>query len=399
MTVDGSGIDTMSTGGERRGVESALLHWRAERESAALYAGLALLERSPRRRAVYERLAQLEERHAEIWVGRILASGMAVPAFRASLRTRLLLAFARWLGTPTVLPRIARLERAEAAAYDRHGVAGLLLEEERGNASLLTEFSQHETTEFFKKLIIRFRRTVILAVGASLFAVALSLGRNVQLEGLFFGLATGVVVGPVTHYLIGKLLLPLPMGRIWCGWACWTAALLDQLPYRTSAGWLPGRVRSLRTLHLVASLTLVATLVALGYVAGAVGPQAAGWFLAGNLLYWTTGVVLAVRLQDNRAFCKYVCPVSVLLRLTARPALFKIAGEAQACRECTSKACTTLCPMDVDIPTYVERGERVLATECILCQYCVAVCPSNTLAPTFALDLAGGDALQERPRA
>jgi ferredoxin-type protein NapH len=377
--------------------ESAVLHWRAERESAALYAGLAALESSPRRRAVYLGLARLEARHAQIWAERVREGGATLPAYRPSWRTGLLLARARRFGTPTVLPRVARLERADADAYARAAIADHLLEEERGNATLLTELSQHETTEYAKKLIIRFRRVVILIVGASLFAVALALARNVQIEGLFFGLFTGVVVGPVTHYLIGKLLLPLPLGRIWCGWACWTGALLDQLPYRRSAGWLPGRARSLRTLHFAASLALVLGLVALGYGAGAVGPDAAVWFLAGNLLYWLVGVVLAVRLQDNRAFCKYACPVSVLLRVTARPALLKIAGNAQACRECTSKACTSLCPMDVDIPAYVEGGTRVLATECILCQYCVAVCPPNALAPTFALDVAGRDVLQERP--
>jgi ferredoxin-type protein NapH len=203
----------------------------------------------------------------------------------------------------------------------------------------------------------------------------------------------------VTHYLIGKVLIPLPLGRIWCGWACWTAALMDQLPYRKSPGWLPLAYRRLRSVHFTASFALVGCLVVVGYGGGAVGGGAAVWFVLGNLLYWGAAAVLAVALRDNRAFCKYACPVSTVLRLTSRPALVKVAGDADACGTCASRACTTLCPMDIDIPAYVERGQRLLSTECILCQQCIAICPPNTLRLSFGLDVAGVERLQERPPA
>jgi ferredoxin len=367
-------------------------------ESAALFAGLARIERNARRRRAFLRLAEVEARHAERFAADLAREGMAPPSFRPGLRTRWLLALAARFGAAAVLPRIACIEGADARSYVERAVEGAPVEEERANALWLAEFAARETGEAAKRLLLRTRRAMIAVVGAALFLASLLLLRNAQLEGLWFGLLTGVVVGPVVHYALGKLLIPLLVGRVWCGWACWTAALLDQLPYRHGAGWLPGPVRHLRAVHFGTSLLLVATLVlAFGYGGGAVGRDAAAWFVVGNAAYWTVGVFLAWAMRDNRAFCKYACPVSVALRLTARPAIVKIAGDADACRTCDSLACTTLCPMDVRIPEYVVSGRRVLSSECIACLQCVAICPPNTLRLSAGMDLGGLELLEERP--
>jgi ferredoxin-type protein NapH len=42
------------------------------------------------------------------------------------------------------------------------------------------------------------------------------------------------------------------------------------------------------------------------------------WIIVGNLLYYAVGIGLAYALKDNRAFCKYVCPVTVPLKITSR---------------------------------------------------------------------------------
>jgi ferredoxin-type protein NapH len=373
-------------------------HWRQEMDSAALFAGLAAMERNARRARAYRRLAEVESSHAERFAAELARAGVTLPPFRPAWRTRWLLALARRLGTAAVLPRIARLERADARGYGVHEEDWYPTEEELANAVWLAEFATHEASEAAKRWLLRFRRFVIGAVGATLFLVSLLLLRNAQLEGLWFGLLTGVLVGPVTHYALGKLVVPIAAGRVWCGWACWTAALLDQLPYRQGAGWLPGPARHLRGLHFAASLALVLALVfGLGYAGGAVGVGAGIWFAAGNGLYWAVAVALAVALRDNRAFCKYACPVSVPLRITSRPALVKVAGDAAACLACASKACHGQCPMGIRIADYVAAGQRVLSTECIACQQCVAVCPPNTLRLSVGFDLGGLDLLQERP--
>lgn len=242
------------------------------------------------------------------------------------------------------------------------------------------------------------RRLVILLLGSSLFGAAAlrdPLAALFQIEGLFFDLFAGVLFAAVIHYLIAKLLGPLIFGRVWCGWACWTAALLDQLPYKRSPGRLTPGWGQLRYAHLGLSLGLVAALwLGLGYRPGHGGAPALAWFLAGNALYDLLGVGLALALKDNRAFCKYACPVAVVLKLGAPYSLLKVRGSAERC--CANGVCEKVCPMDIRITDYVQRGDRVSASECILCQACIAVCPEQALSLSFGLDGGGPDLLRQR---
>lgn len=381
-----------------------LADWRDERDGEALFAGLAALERSARRRRAYARFTEAERRHAAAAEGRLRAAGVPLPTHRPSWRVRVLLAWARAFGTVAVLPRVAAMEDADADAYlrrlEERADAAVPHAEERANADALAEFARREAGESAKRLLLKVRRAVIGLLGPTLFAASLLLARNAQLEGLVFGLLTGTVVGPVTHYLLGKLMIPLAAGRLWCGWACWTAALLDQLPYDRATPWPAAPRRPWRTAHLVAVVVLVAVLVlAFGYDRGAVGGDAVVWFVAGNVAYWSVAVVLAVRHRDNRAFCKLACPVAVILRTTSRPAVVKLAGDPAACAACASRACATVCPMGVDVAATVLAGARVGGGECVACLQCLAVCPPNALAPTLALDARGGDWLVRRPPA
>lgn len=240
------------------------------------------------------------------------------------------------------------------------------------------------------------RRLTLFLVGLFLLGFAIFLGHeNSQLEGFFFGLLTGVVQMGVIHYLIAKLFGPLLFGRLWCGWACWTVMVLDLLPFKRPAGRLPGKWGWLRYLHFGLSLALVLALVYLvGFRAGAAGTTAVTWFIVGNLAYYAIGIGLAYALKDNRAFCKYLCPVSVPLKITSRFSLLKIGGDAAKCNDCG--ACVKMCPMDIRIPEYIQAGQRVLSTECSLCQTCVTVCAKDALKLSFGSDVGGKDLLRER---
>jgi polyferredoxin len=240
------------------------------------------------------------------------------------------------------------------------------------------------------------RRLTLFLVGTFLFVFAAVLGReNMQLEGFFFGLLGGVIQAAVIHYFIAKILGPLLFGRLWCGWACWTVMVLDLLPYKRSPGRLPGRWGWLRYAHFAFSLGVVLLLwFGVGFEDGAVGLTALYWFLAGNVLYYLVGITLAVVLKDNRAFCKYVCPITLPLKLTSRLALLKVAGDPARCDGCG--ACARTCPMDIQVYAYVQEGQRVRSTECTLCQTCVTACPQETLKLSFGLDLGGEEHLRER---
>jgi polyferredoxin len=118
------------------------------------------------------------------------------------------------------------------------------------------------------------------------------------------------------------------------------------------------------------------------------------WLLAGNLFYYASGVAMAYLLADNRAFCKYLCPIPALMKLSSRFALLKIAGSSERCDLCME--CVEVCPMDIRIPDYVQAGKRVLSTECILCQTCAVTCPNTALVVSWGLDLGGREQLQQR---
>jgi ferredoxin-type protein NapH len=244
---------------------------------------------------------------------------------------------------------------------------------------------------------IRKRWVVTVAIGVGLFAAALARVAAqqslVQVEGLVFELLAGVFGAATLHFLLAKLLGPLLFGRIYCGWACWTAVFLDLLPYKHSDGRLGGLWPHLRYIHLAASVALVSVL-ALGF-AYRPGPLGAYvWFLGGNALYYLLGVGLAFGLKDNRAFCKYACPAGLLAKPAARFALLKVRGDPTRCNG--KLECLAVCPMDIKVADYTRQHLRVLSTECILCQNCINVCAEGSLSLSFGLESRGVELLRER---
>jgi polyferredoxin len=209
---------------------------------------------------------------------------------------------------------------------------------------------------------------------------------NMQIEGFFFYLLAGIFAGAVIHYLVAKVFGPLIFNRGWCGWACWTAMVLDLLPFRRKLpGRLPKKWGRLRVVHCGLSLTLVLVLwFGVGYRVTVQSNAELWWLIAGNVFYYVIAVVLAFSLKDNRAFCKYLCPIPTLQKPGTRFALIKIEGNESKCNDCG--ACVKACPMDIRIPEYTHQGKRVLSTECILCFDCVNVCTKGALTTSIKLD-------------
>lgn len=235
------------------------------------------------------------------------------------------------------------------------------------------------------------RRITLLTVGLFLIGFVAVLGQeNIQFEGFIFGLLTGFVQASVSHYLIAKVFGPMIFGRLWCGWACWTVMVLDLLPFKRSQGRQAPHWERLRCIHAGLSIGVAAMLVfVFSYTGGITGSSGLVWFAVGNLVYYSIGVVLAYTIKDNRAFCKYVCPVSVLLKITSRFSLLKIKGNPEKCNQC--KACEKLCPMDIRITEYNIKNSRVLSTECSLCLTCISTCSQDALKMSFGFDLGGKD--------
>ena len=217
------------------------------------------------------------------------------------------------------------------------------------------------------------RRVAQLLVGLyMLLYLGLICQENMQIEGFWYYLFTGVFEAATIHYAVAKIFGPLLFGRGWCGYACWTAMVLDFLPYpvpkqpRKNIGWV-------RYITFAASLVFVTTLF-FAHVGDM--ERVMFWaFLIGNLLYYAVGIMLAFLFEDNRAFCKYICPITVFLRPMSYFSLLRITCDQSKCISCGK--CKRVCPMNVDVTD--NSRKRKNGTECILCFECVRNCPTDAL--------------------
>ena len=217
------------------------------------------------------------------------------------------------------------------------------------------------------------RNILLLSVGSYLFFYVGILGHeNLSLIGFWYYMFLGVFEAAVVHFLVAKILGPLMFGRGWCGYACWTAMVLDLLPYKTPQNprknW--GYIRYVMFLVILCGMVSLFILklsnldLIIYYL-----------FIAGNLTYYIVGIILAYNLKDNRAFCKYVCPITVFLKISCYFSLLRVKVDEDLCVDCGN--CIKSCPMNVDILDNSRKREN--ATECILCLNCIHSCSKDAL--------------------
>ncbi len=243
----------------------------------------------------------------------------------------------------------------------------------------------------------RGRKLSQLLVGGYLLGLLGFLAReNMQIEGFYFYLLAGIFAGAVIHYMVAKVVGPLIFNRAWCGWTCWTAMVLDYLPFqRNKGGRLATRWGNLRYVHFALSLGIVLVLwFGFNYRVHSQSITELYWLIGGNAFYYASAIVLAFALKDNRAFCKYVCPITAIFKTTSRFSLWKMGGDADKCNKCG--ACEKICPMDIRISDYIKNGQRVLSTECIMCNQCENVCVPRALKATWGFDCSTKELLTMR---
>ncbi len=124
-------------------VRSDEARYRANRQgeidSATVYRAMAAAERTPQLASVYERLAQVEERHLRFWEEQLRAAGREPGPRRPSWRARILAFAARRFGPRVVLPTVATLEQVDQHEYDdQPETAGTVMRsQERSHARVL----------------------------------------------------------------------------------------------------------------------------------------------------------------------------------------------------------------------------------------------------------------------
>ena len=218
------------------------------------------------------------------------------------------------------------------------------------------------------------RNIAQIGVGAyMLIFLGIIMRENMQIEGFWFYLFSGVFQAAVIHYLVAKIAGPLLFGRGFCGYACWTAALLDLLPFKTPPDNRKEKLGFIRYMLFAFSLFFVGGMFLLGvkdieaimYIS----------FIVGNALYYAIGIILAYCFKDNRSFCKYICPVTVFLKPMSYFSLIRVKINENKCVSCG--LCEKVCPMNVAVTD--NKRSRENGTECILCLKCIQKCPRHAI--------------------
>ncbi len=195
---------------------------------------------------------------------------------------------------------------------------------------------------------------------------------NMQIEGFWYYLFCGVFDAATIHYAVAKIFGPLVFGRGWCGYACWTAMILDFLPYKVP-NYPRKKLGYIRYITFACSFIFVCTLFLL-HVTNKEQIMFYA-FIIGNILYYIIGIAFAFYFKDNRAFCKYFCPITVFLKPMSYFSLLRIKPDQSKCISCGK--CKRVCPMEVDVMD--SSRKRKNGTECILCFECVKNCPKHAL--------------------
>jgi ferredoxin-type protein NapH len=243
-----------------------------------------------------------------------------------------------------------------------------------------------------EKLRIGRQLTQLLIGSYLLFYVGFFMQEDLQIEGFWFYLFSGVFAGATLHYFIAKIIGPVIFGRGWCGWACWTAMFMDLLPWKAPQQNVNKKATYIRYIHFFTILGISIFLFFFSTFGKSFYKNQTielYWLVFGNLIYYCIGLVLAILLKDNRAFCKYICPIPVFQKIGSKYSLLKMEIDHKKCVDC--KKCEQNCPMQIKLLEYKNKEMRIMSTECILCQTCSNICPVNAINATFKVDRKKSD--------
>lgn len=113
---------------------------RGEEESASLYRTFAKSEEDPNLKQVYQKLAEVEERHAAVWKQQLREQGIEPEPYRAGLRASVLEWMTRRFGVSAVLPMVTSMESKAVHEYDDQVVARAagMPQQERSHARIFS---------------------------------------------------------------------------------------------------------------------------------------------------------------------------------------------------------------------------------------------------------------------
>jgi len=118
-----------------------------EIDGIAIYHLLAAAEPDPDRRAIFEELAGVEQRHADVWRQKLREAGVQPREHGPSLRVRLVGFLARRFGVRSVLPIVRGMEAGAYGAYmAQDEAAQAIAPDEREHGRTLARMQRPEVT-------------------------------------------------------------------------------------------------------------------------------------------------------------------------------------------------------------------------------------------------------------
>ena len=178
-------------------------------------------------------------------------------------------------------------------------------------------FVSHKTKRYKKRL----RTHLLMLLPLFLLFLGICQRENLQLEEFVFYfllfLQTGIIIRVCVHFLIAKIFGPFIWGRGFCGWACWTGAILEWLPIKENKK-IPVNLTRYRYISLIISLGIPITLILLGYdwinmhineqrhnmFLNYGKPGSLIWFIVSNIIYYVLAIWLAFKFRKNVRFAK-----------------------------------------------------------------------------------------------
>ncbi len=114
-------VDTEREKGVKPDVHAFEHHWQDEADAAYLYRILAASEPDAKKKDIYARLADVEDRHVVVWGDLMNQHGHPPKSFRPSTRARMLARLGSLFGPGFLLPMLLEEEGREVKAYlDMH---------------------------------------------------------------------------------------------------------------------------------------------------------------------------------------------------------------------------------------------------------------------------------------
>ncbi len=249
-------------------------------------------------------------------------------------------------------------------------------------------FSLEKEKKEFARVFVQFGIGMYMVV-----LVAIIWRENIQIEAFLINLLTilggdmaAFASASIMHYLVAKTIGVIAIGRNWCGWACWFPAIFDILPFKQSKG----RIRKLEKVKyftFIVSIIISVWIFTSDIRMNFYHENIVSIILVSLAIYYIIGIILIMKLKDNRALCKYFCPVPVLQKIFMPFSIFYIKVEADKCVGC--KSCERNCGMDINITKYIDEKCNVTSKDCIQCRKCVEHCHYDALTIGVGLNKKG----------